>query len=402
MNRGLPREHLISILAARDGACGSRTLQSVMVLRKGAGTSSAPAWSPTGTPRSAEDSAGRIWLSDISGSRPITGVDARARPLAYPTPGSQRAARTMFDRDGNLWGMNGVTGIFRVRDPQADRRGLARAAAARVETFQAKDGLATNNTTSIIEDREGDIWVGSTSAWTGSGPAKVVVEPKLTQIATWGYALLGASDGAVYVGQASSVYRILPGGEPEPILENARETEAICEGGDGDVWIVLQDRIVNFRRGRISRIDRPPTTDPYDPGLRRRRAKVLWLAAGRDGLLRRTGGGWQALMVPTREGEEKVADPNTIRLRDGRLLAYFGPSSPRWIDAAGHTDVVFSPGRLGEGGHLLAGAERPAARRRLRPGAAAAAAASRSSPPSASRRSAARPASSVALPVKPG
>ncbi|PMX56077.1 hypothetical protein C1Y13_30025, partial [Pseudomonas sp. FW305-33] len=77
--------------------------------------------------------------------------------------------------------------------------------------------------------------------------ASIAVEPALTELSEWGFHLLGASDGTVYVGQKNSVYRVKPGGQPALFAKISRETEALCEGPDRSVWIILQDRILRAR-----------------------------------------------------------------------------------------------------------------------------------------------------------
>jgi signal transduction histidine kinase/ligand-binding sensor domain-containing protein len=342
VNRGVPRGQMIGIRATRDGALWITTTKSVHVLKPRTRDFERLPVVPDGHAALSEDPAGRVWLSDLSGSRAITGAD-RGRGVNYPTPGFLRAARATFDKDGNLWGMTGTSGIFRVRAPNAAGEASPAAAAGRVEVFGAKEGLASNITSSILEDREGNIWVGSNLGLDRFRAAKVVVEPRLTQIATWGYTLLGASDGAVYVGQASTVYRVLPGRDPEPILQNVSETEAMCEDRDGGVWIVLVDGVVHYRAGRTSRIPQPPVKDPYIQDCAVDRDGALWLTGLREGMLRWKAGRWQAFLVPPPAGDPV---PMLVRpRRDGGLLAYLGPDTLSWIDYPRRSDVVFSPRR---------------------------------------------------------
>ncbi len=95
------------MIAARDGTLWVTTLQSVVFLRKGATRFQRAGVTPAGHASLSEDPAGRIWLSDLKGSRPLADAvpgGGRTGRIAYPTPAFPRATRTFFDRDGQSLG----------------------------------------------------------------------------------------------------------------------------------------------------------------------------------------------------------------------------------------------------------------------------------------------------------
>ena len=133
-----------------------------------------------------------------------------------------------------------------------DPRGAASAveAAASVERFTARDGLSSNATTQVFQDAEGNVWTGTENGLDRFWPATLRADPQLTAPAAFGDLLLRASDGSVYIGQASTVYRVRPGGRPEPILRTgAAQPRTLCEAPDGAVWISTTDRAVVIWRG---------------------------------------------------------------------------------------------------------------------------------------------------------
>ncbi|MDP9421368.1 MAG: histidine kinase [Pseudomonadota bacterium] len=289
----LPPEWLIDIFAARDGSLWLTTVQSVLVLRKGSRR-----FEHVGTPHGhasvSQDPAGRIWLSDDRGTRVLSGQPpAGAAGIAFPTPGSKRNIRARFDRDGNLWGVN-ADGLFRLKSPAALRDRSPASLAGYVERFMAKDGLTSDSTVPILEDREGNIWVGTSLGLDRFRTANVVVEPGLKKAPTWGFFLHTASDGSVYVGTADAIYRVPPGGNPQPIARQVPDTDAICESGEGTVWVFLRDRLLRVRDRAVARVALPKgvatggqhrcMVDDRD---------VLWVNSGRGGLHSYAAGEWR-------------------------------------------------------------------------------------------------------------
>lgn len=342
-NWDLPRGMVFDILAARDGDLWVTLKTTIAVLRKGTQRFERQNVGFAGHAALSEDPGGNIWISDDQGSRivaPATGSVVTSGRSAYKTPNFLRAASALFDRDGNLWGWDGQTGLFRARRPNPDPGALERSLAA-VELFRAKDGLNSDIVGEILEDREGNIWVGSSFGLERFRAAPVAIEPNLTKVGKWGFALLGASDGSVYVGQADSVYRALPRGRPEPLIEHVPPVEAICQGPDKTVWIALSDRILQVRDGTIRRIPRPPLAgaEIFDCAVDSHNA--LWVTTTGQGLFRRTGEAWEHLMVPPPGGSEFAW---MIRDADGRLLTYFDSGRFSRLDYPNHSDVRLAPG----------------------------------------------------------
>lgn len=289
----LPPEWLIDIIAARDGSLWVTTVQSVLVLRKGSRRFETVT-TPQGHASISEDLAGRIWMSDDWGTRVLSGRPAAgAEGITFPTPGARRNFRARFDRDGNLWGANG-DGIFRLKSPAALRDRSPASVAGHVERFMASDGLTSDSTVPILEDREGNIWVGTSLGLDRFRTANVVVEPSLTKAPTWGFILHAASDGSVYIGTADAVYRALPGGTPQPIARQVPDTDAICEAGDGTVWVFMPDRLLRVREDAVARM---PLPEGVTTGGQQRCMvddhNVLWVNSGRGGLHSYVAGQWR-------------------------------------------------------------------------------------------------------------
>lgn len=252
---GLPDAWLVDVTAASDGSLWITTLDTLLRLRPGSHRFERIG-ATSGHAAVSEDRNRRIWMSDDSGSRIVAGHAVPGRDTAA-TPGARRAFNTMFDRDGNLWGMNGA-GIFRMRAP---RFWGARTAADRVERFGAAEGLSSQFSLSLLEDREGSIWVGTSLGLDRFRPASVIVSREIGPIGTWGYALLGGRNGDVYVGGGDGVYRVVPGGRPGRVAGTGADTHDLCEGPDGAVWAIQTSQVLRIFGGDVERFALPPSQD---------------------------------------------------------------------------------------------------------------------------------------------
>jgi signal transduction histidine kinase/ligand-binding sensor domain-containing protein len=279
---GLPEEWLVDVTATRDGSLWVTTIKEILQLRKGSirfkrvGTTN-------GHAAVSEDPRGRIWLSDDRGTRILTAASTEDR---IPTPGASRAVNTGFDRDGNLWGINGE-GIYRMRAPTAWSE---RSARARVERYNAKDGLSSDFSLSYLEDHEGNIWIGSSLGLDRFRTANVVVEPHIGSKGKWGYALLRALDGSVYVGASDGLFRIRPGGRPRPVSGAGAETMDICEGPDGSIWAIQSTQALRIRANGLERIPIPSDSEWQDCAVHQDGSLIL---GGQGGLRIFKSGRWR-------------------------------------------------------------------------------------------------------------
>ena len=239
------------------------------------------------------DGAGRVWLTDIDGSRPISEPGGRwtghLPGFTYPSDNFRRRGKTVFDKDGNLWIARRRDGLERLRTPSASG-----SPAAPALEFRAGDGLTSDTTHKIFEDREGNIWVGTALGLDRFRNANIAAEPALTRPAAYGDILFADSRGAVYIGQRDAVYRALPGGAAQAVLTGINEPEAICEGPGHGIWVVLSDGIVVLRGANRQRVPLPTTLEEgvHDCGMDR--SGNFWMSAAGAGIFRRVGNSWES------------------------------------------------------------------------------------------------------------
>lgn len=307
---GLPKSNSTNMLVGDDGTLWVACSSAVARLAPEATRFDLVADTPRGA--LSKDPQGRIWLSDESGTHPLTGPGGRGAPSTlrspYPTAEAQVQGAPLFDREGNLWLATRYHGVKRL--PARDLGNEARPMA--MESFSHRDGLSSDATHQLLQDREGNIWVGTEGGLDRFRPATLIAEPALGAPAAFGDKLLEGRDGSVYIGQARTVYRVRPGGVPEPILGDLIEPESLCEAPDGAIWIGLEDQIAIWADGRLRRaIERPDLAAThnliYDCAFDA--AGDYWISAAGSGVHRYRHGQWQTVLPP---GDQVDYFPTTM------------------------------------------------------------------------------------------
>ncbi len=307
---GLGRESLTGMLVADDGALWVSYVHHVLRLPRGATKFEIVVAEEKSRLKMSLDKAHRIWGSGGAGTRLLSGPGGRPEAglpqFRYPTSVDIRPAAAMFDRDGNLWLARRSQGLERIRTPSPlGPRGTGEDT---IDRYRAEDGLTSDATTALFEDRDGNIWIGTTQGLERFRNANIVVEPLLTKPAIYADLLYPASDGQVYIGEGTAVFRVPPRGAPIPVLTGIQEPEAICEDRMGTLWVVLIDRIVGLQGNRRQTLARPQGIENKILDCRFDRWNRMWLSAGVNGVFRRTQTGWDQI-APEPVGDKFYPGP---------------------------------------------------------------------------------------------
>lgn len=343
--QGLPRDDAMSLLVAADGAVWVSLSNSVARLAPGAARFEIVRKTPRANGALSQDPEGRVWLSERAGSYPLTGPGGRGAPppgAAYRTDDAQIRGAPLFDRAGNLWMATRYGGVQRVA-AAASRARPPLGGPALIESLRARDGLSSDLTTQVFEDREGNIWIGSEKGLDKLRPATLRSEPSLSNPAAFGDKLLATADGGVYVGQADAIYRIVPGGDPKVVLRGVHEPQSLCEAPDGAVWIAFAARVVVLKNGRIVRDFERPDTDStlYDCAFDAR--GDYWISAAAGGLLRYRLGRWEAMF--SQPDGERFHPMTMARDARGRLVLQWALRRLAWLDGPTPSFAPLEQGR---------------------------------------------------------
>ena len=237
----------------------------------------------------AESPSGDVWLSDESGIRSIR---------KYENPGGhtvKQARGSLVDRDGTVWLMNFPGGLRRFVPPQ----GPATQALTRwqditmTDLFTAKDGMTSDAQVGMLQDREGNVWVGTVRGLDRFSEPQLIRLPVQEE----GRAAIAAADGGgIWVAR-------IPGYRPAPIssIENdtivtrgpARRVSCIFRDGDDSTWFGGEQGLLRYVAGRFEPVAMPAVAQAKPvQAMAQDRTGRLWVSIMRKGVFSLMQGVW--------------------------------------------------------------------------------------------------------------
>lgn len=272
---GVPRLWIAGILAARNGTIWMAAAGKLMFLPPGRRRFHVMDADVGLFGGLAEDAGGNIWFSGRDGTRLVrNAASPLTRPtktIAYPSAGKTRGVSPMIDRAGALWGSNWSNGIFRIP------LGSGRPGGAAVDSFGVRDGLSSDVSEWMLEDREGNIWVGTQLGLDRFRPTPVTMEPAI-EPSPEGYMITRDGQGNVFIAANDRIYEIAPGQGPRIAATWPEPVDAICPSREGSIWVSSDTRLSRLRHGTLQRV-RGPGVAMSSWGCREDREGRTWFLA---------------------------------------------------------------------------------------------------------------------------
>lgn len=318
--RGLPKQIMTSMLAARDGALWISFDHRLVVRLPPGGQSFEPAEGPVGeSPSLGQAADGGIWLIDDMGVRPFG-----AAPRDKPSMRDLNRTSFIADRDGSLWTVSNNRGVIRIRHPDVFAKGPAER-----EENTARSQILSNAAGPILEDREGNIWIA-----TSLGIDRFTASNFVTQTATANVPLINGTgrvvrtaDGDVYSLWLDADEHLLfhdHDGALNDLKEVSADAKTMCAARDGGLWVINDRNGFLHVKGKKIVATIPAPEGLKDPAYRNCSedgAGRLWVAIEQVGLLRFDGQAWSHFdAIP----EMKTIWPWLQEVDpQGRVLMYF-------------------------------------------------------------------------------
>ncbi|MCY1080470.1 sensor histidine kinase [Archangium lansingense] len=276
----------------RDGVLWVATDKTLLYLPRGARrfvpTGASVGW--TLQLRQAPD--GRIWMSESGGGvRPIP-VPGHGQADSSPSLHVESAGMR-FARDGSLWITTLGDGIRRIAHPDRLPAGDAAAVSGAVESFTEKDGLSGDYAWPVLEDREGNFWVG-TSGGLDRFRASSMVLAEFPR-GSHDFALVAGAGGEVWAGTTNRRLMRLRDGEVsfEQLDSPVRSAYRDEEGG---VWLGADNGLWRLEDGRLSHVTPlPPDSLMQVQAMTRDRRGTLWVSPAAHTLMQWKDGRWTSV-----------------------------------------------------------------------------------------------------------
>ena len=234
---------------------------------------------------------GKIWLGETSHSvRPIM-IRQNAKSVARPPEIIVGAYGMLFDDAGSLWIASLGDGVGRIRFPeQLDGRGTQRFQAA-AEVFSQKDGLSSNYVSAVLEDREGNIWVGTSTGLDRFQETNVVLSA--LSPGSRDMILIPGDHGDLWTGSVNRAFTHIEGRLLD--VHKGDDTAVVTCGfrdNDGTFWLGGPTGIWHDVEGRYSKVPLPQSLQSdWTMGIARGRSGIRW-AVFVSGLYRLSEGVW--------------------------------------------------------------------------------------------------------------
>ena len=229
-------------------------------------------------------------------------------PRSGPLPQVNLAAReAIFDRDGALW----IVGYGLQRIPFPDRLGDKKVAegSPEVESFLEKDGLTNIEATAILEDREGNIWVGTTGGLERFRHRNLTWFP--FPAGTSRYTLIAGNDGEVFVGSHGDKLRwpLSRVTDAKPVPGGPIDVLGAYRTAGGEIWIGAKKGVSLRWNGKEFIPIRPPdeaikllqSSQTADSillsAVTKDHSGTMWVAYGGSGEFQLRDGVWKFIEI---------------------------------------------------------------------------------------------------------
>ncbi|WP_394780191.1 two-component regulator propeller domain-containing protein, partial [Undibacterium sp.] len=241
---------------------------------------------PEGIGRLFQDRDKTVW--SVGGSKGAVtalagpGLDTPA-PL-WPAPRAG-GGTMLFDRDGEHVWMSRSDGVARVNSTGV------------VEEFGTTEGLSGTAVNFILQDREGNVWVGTENGL-DRFRRQALSGVLLPQVYSDSTPIAAAAEGALWVGKTllNKPDRAAFSRIPLGASDNSDTVSVMWSESPDSVWIAARDGLWHQQGNNSERIALPegvvPSLNIY--AMVRDRAGDLWISVRSRGVFRRHNGVWEA------------------------------------------------------------------------------------------------------------
>ena len=286
-----------------------------------------------------------IWLSNARGLRRVTGYpDPTTPPVAA---GQARKPPTGFGNftfapDGVLWAASGQ-GVYRFKNVEQykldEPLGIANA-----EAFTVNQGLSSSVAAVLLIDKEGTIWIGTTSGF-DQLRRNVFSTVAMPTAPEHQFAIAAGDDGGVWIGNREQPLTHIGSDGQAQVFTKTRQVFAIRHTFDGSVWSSGSGTTSLWRTsgGDPSPVALPPEDIRSAVDIAVDRNHELWINTLTPDSYHRTGTSW--IKVTEALGRRPGVIGAMAGDADGNVWFAFSNSLVEW-DGSTYHRFSFPEGNL--------------------------------------------------------
>ncbi|PAU75043.1 ligand-binding sensor domain-containing protein [Halomonas salipaludis] len=237
---------------------------------------------------------GDIWVADryngtLQSFSPDTGEVKRLPTSAGGNSG------LLFDSAGALWVGTIGDGTHYLAQPSA-QIGTSETA---TEKYTSRDGLSSDYIWPLLEDSEGNIWVGTSSGLDRFRPRTVAMAPLPDNAIN--FALAAGTDGSIWAGSGNLPAMRLKADHLDSLNAPPPVTSALTDG-QGRIWMGGPNGIWRSRGDHLEKVTDLPSSALPDSAVRAMALGAngtLWVSINRQGLFSWREGSWTRVESPS-------------------------------------------------------------------------------------------------------
>jgi len=296
-----------------------------------------PSYDPTRPLALSQDSNGRVWATDS-----LVGFRALGDGPTLRGADAGRGYRLLHDRAGNLWVATIGQGLWRAHhEPGASEK-------LTVERTTVLSGLSSDAVRIVFEDRDGNIWAGTTDGVDRLVPHRVMPWANLGLVNT----IDATTDGRIWAGTQDGLVpfsRDDAGWHPSDAHVPVRGATAVRGATNGVLWVSTQSALYRVQGNSVEQIPAPRTPHGLSiEALATDAQGEAWIVTSGGQILKTEGGVLRARdQVPELRGVRTNA---ALVDRSGQLWVSFANTRVGIVGEPGQFRT-FGEAGLGSGSH---------------------------------------------------
>ena len=286
---------------------------------------------------------GTVWLAGESvPPRRLMQQESPATRVESP-PGLDPVKRFIVDRDGSIWATDSRRGgIYRATQHGADTDSVTPHTVSAPETLTEAGGLTSDRAVPLLEDREGNIWVGTNLGLNRFRATRFVREWRVPSNSQMGYSLAASPDGSVWITSDDRLFEA-HGSRCDLVTRLGSAVRAVYREPGGALWLGTHEGLVELIDGELKSVPLPVAAQPvqyqYVHAMTSDASQSLWVSAIDRGLLRLHAGSWE---LPDPGFNLPAATPTTL-WTDAAQRQWLGYSDGTAVLRAAGSTRVFGP-----------------------------------------------------------